>query len=209
MPTWSKATRDVLQLVPPTDAFAAVDLLRIGILDDRVAAYLATDRTALEAVLTAMPHDADGTTTIPRALRLVALRLFTNGLARATESPLANRAWLSGGNKDDDRRPDTTTTTTTTTKQQKKDVVDGLLLNALLDADDAVRTSAAGLAFAVARVVQNGRPDWLEHAADPATTWSEAWEMDLASALLEALGREMDGDVGTPFVHTIRFEEKS
>ncbi|KAJ7644245.1 PPPDE putative peptidase domain-containing protein [Roridomyces roridus] len=185
--SWSAATNTLAGSLKPESLFPLVDMWRLAALDPAVTAWLAITpaagpvglfaRTARDAL--AQPTQDKGT----RNYVLTALRLLANAFGSA---PLA-RVLLAGPGSDG--------------------AAIGTLVPALLHTDAAVRTAAASLAFNAAASVQRarvasgvglggvnvnqGKPD----AADAAAAADEEWQVELGSALVEALQREEGEEV--------------
>ncbi|KAJ7134501.1 PPPDE putative peptidase domain-containing protein [Mycena epipterygia] len=182
---WAAATTTLAGALPTDALFPLVDMWRLAVLDPAAATWLAAApgagpvgvlaRTARDAL--AQPTQDKGT----RNYVLTALRL----LANAFGSPALARSLLSGPGGDGE--------------------VFGTLVPALLHADAAVRTAAASLAFNAAACVQRARvaagaglggvTASSANDADAAAAADEDWQVELASALVEALERESGEDV--------------
>ncbi len=72
------------------------------------------------------------------------------------------------------------------------------LIPTLLHDDPTVRTSAASLAFNAAAFIQAGRAEKIRNGGRATAEYEdEDWEVEMVSAILEALDREKDSeDVG-------------
>lgn len=72
--------------------------------------------------------------------------------------------------------------------------VTSLLVSTLLHEDVAVRTAAASLAFNVAAYLQKGRIDGVKGGVSGADSADGDWEVELISAVVEAIDREKSGE---------------
>ncbi|KAJ7645496.1 PPPDE putative peptidase domain-containing protein [Mycena polygramma] len=182
---WTAATTTLVGALPTEALFPLVDMWRLAALDPAAATWLSAApgtgpvgilaRTARDAL--AQPAQDKGT----RNYVLTTLRLLANAFRTA---PLA-RGLLSGGDG----------------------AALGTLVPALLHADGAVRTAAASLAFNAAAAVQRAREaagaglggvhvsNVGANDADAAMAADEEWQVELTSALVEALEREEGEDV--------------
>ncbi|KAJ7505456.1 PPPDE putative peptidase domain-containing protein [Mycena galericulata] len=185
--TWAAATTTLTGGLRPDALFPLVDMWRLALLDPAAAAWLAASPGAgpvgvfnrIARDVLAQPTQDKGT----RNYVLTALRLLTNAFACA---PL-QRVLLAGPGSDG--------------------AALGTLVPALLHADSAVRTAAASLAFNAAAGVQRARVATAAGLggvnssgskaddADAAAAADEEWQVELASALVEALEREEGEDV--------------
>lgn len=182
---WTNTTRTLLTKLKPEQTFPLIDLWRIALLNTRVAAILtvrlsptapgAEPINAILALAASQLKERGGST--PRPLVLTALRLSTNLLGPL---PLANLVLAPGG----------------TTLQA--DLLT-LLVDSLLHPEVSVRKAAADVAVNAAawrhRLAK-------ERAAAEGVSGEDddgieaEWEVEGVSALLEAIGREEDADVG-------------
>jgi hypothetical protein len=186
---WAAATTVLAGALTPDALFPIVDMWRLAVLDPAAASWLAAAPGAGPiGVLVRIARDALGQPTQDKGTRnyvLTALRLLANAFGSAALA----RALLSGPGGDGQ--------------------VLGTLVPALLHSDAAVRTAAASLAFNAAASVQRARaaagaglggvPSSISTSgandADAAAAADEDWQVELASALVEALGRETGEDV--------------
>lgn len=163
---WASATTSLVDVLPAHELFPLVDMWRLAVLDGAVAAYLAADATAVTALLSKATAYLDAPNA--RNLALTALRLATNALA---PEPLARRLLA----------PAT-----------------ALLVPALLHADARVRAAAASLAFNAAALFQRPLMDAARAGRrGPAPASGERdgeWEVELLSALVEAVGQERESE---------------
>lgn len=170
--TWTTISHRFLSSLKPEQTFPLVDLWRIGLLNAQVAALLALQLNASEpnAVtatlsLASATLKASGTTT-PKPFLLTVLRLVTNLLASL---PIANLLLLS-----------------------YTDNLIGIIVDSLLHADSVVRSAAAGAAYNLSAVRHR---DAKQRGGQPEDGEERDWEVELASALVEGIGREADEDV--------------
>ncbi|KAJ7707120.1 PPPDE putative peptidase domain-containing protein [Mycena metata] len=183
--SWASATTTLLGALSTESLFPLVDMWRLAALDPAAATWLAAAPGGGPiGVLARIARDALAQSTQDKGTRnyvLTTLRLLANAFKSA---PLA-RVLLSGSDG----------------------ATLGTLVPALLHSDAAVRTAAASLAFNAAASVQrarvatgsglggvnvnNGNAD----DADAAMAADEDWQVELTSALVEALEREGGEDV--------------
>ncbi|KAJ7935498.1 PPPDE putative peptidase domain-containing protein [Mycena leptocephala] len=183
--SWAAATTTLVGALPTEALFPLVDMWRLAALDPAAATWLAAApgagpvgllaRTAREVL--AQPTQDKGT----RNYVLTTLRLLANAFKSA---PLA-RGLLCGSDG----------------------AAMGTLVPALLHADSTVRTAAASLAFNAAAGVQRARvaggaglggvnvSNARADDADMAMAADEDWQVELISALMEALEREEGEDI--------------
>ncbi|KAJ6557338.1 PPPDE putative peptidase domain-containing protein [Mycena vulgaris] len=186
---WAAATATLAAALKPDALFPLVDMWRLAVLDPAAGSWLAAAQGGGPVgVLARIARDALAQPTQDKGTRnyvLTALRLLANAFGSA---PLA-RGLLCGPGSDGE--------------------VLGTLVPALLHSDATVRTAAASLAFNAAASVQRARvaagaglggvtANTGAHAAndaDAAAAADEEWQVELASALVEALEREAGEDV--------------
>ncbi|KAF5374136.1 hypothetical protein D9615_008883 [Tricholomella constricta] len=170
--SWSQATSAIASALPVASLFPLVDLWRLALLDPSVGTWVSSFPTSSPILLfidkaTAALKIPDPTSN-PRNYLLTVLRLLSNTFATPA---LARSLFL-------------------TTRAALAEVV----IPSLLHTDGAVRTAAASLAFNVAAFLQKGRVDKVKggggHAARDNTLEDEDWEVEMVSAVVEALGRE-------------------
>jgi len=182
---WATATTALVSALPTEALFPIVDMWRLAVLDPAAASWLATTPDAGPvSVLVRTARDALAQSTQDKGTRnyvLTSLRL----LANVFKTPALSRALLCGGDG----------------------AALGTLVPALLHADAAVRTAAASLAFNAAAGVQRARVaasaglggvhvgNGQANDADMAICADEEWQVELVSALVEALEREEGEDV--------------
>ncbi|KAJ7696025.1 PPPDE putative peptidase domain-containing protein [Mycena rosella] len=186
--SWAAATASLASALRPDALFPLVDMWRLAVLDPAAATWLAAAPGAGPVgVLARIARDALAQPTQDKGTRnyvLTALRLLANAFGSAA----LGRGLLSGPGGDGE--------------------VLGTLVPALLHADSAVRTAAASLAFNAAASVQRARVAAgaglggvtantanSATAADAASAADEEWQVELASALVESLDREVGEDV--------------
>lgn len=182
---WAAATTTLAGALPTDALFPLVDMWRLAVLDSAVATWLAAAPGAGPVgVLARIARDALAQSTQDKGTRnyvLTTLRLLANAFGSAALA----RGLLSGPGADGE--------------------VLGTLVPALLHADAVVRTAAASLAFNAAASVQRARvaagaglggtTASSVNDADAAAAADEDWQVELASALVEALKRESGEDV--------------
>ncbi|KAJ7043961.1 PPPDE putative peptidase domain-containing protein [Mycena alexandri] len=183
--SWASATTALLGALSTESLFPLVDMWRLALLDPAAATWLAAAPGAGPiGVLARIARDALAQSTQDKGTRnyvLTTLRLLANAFKSA---PLA-RVLLSGGDG----------------------AALGTLVPALLHSDATVRTAAASLAFNAAASVQRARvatgsglggvnvSNASADDADAAMAADEDWQVELTSALVEALEREGGEDV--------------
>ena len=173
---WSEASRTLSSTLTPAQLFPLVDMWRLALLDDAVGAWCASAGPAspLRVFLTTAATALEGAQTDARNYVLVTLRMLANAFACAA----LVRTLLAAG--------------------AMRALTTRVLVSSLLHADAAVRTAAASVAFDVAAFLQKSRVDQV-HGAGAAAALEEDgdWEVELVSAVLEALSGESESeDVG-------------
>ncbi|KAJ6584791.1 PPPDE putative peptidase domain-containing protein [Mycena capillaripes] len=182
---WAAATTLLIGALPTEALFPLVDMWRLAALDPAAATWLATAPSAGPVGLLArIARDALAQPTQDKGTRnyvLTTLRLLANAFK---SGPLA-RGLLSGGDG----------------------AALGTLVPALLHSDSAVRTAAASLAFNASAAVQRAREaagaglggvnvsSTPANDGDAAMAADEDWQVELTSALIEALEREEGEDI--------------
>ncbi|KAL6301955.1 DUF862-domain-containing protein [Sparassis latifolia] len=175
---WAEATRVIASALSPAQLFPLVDMWRLAVLDEAVGSWCATAAPTVNPVHIFLGHAIralDEAQANARNYVLVFLRMLANAFASTTLA----RTVLSTGNLGN-RAP--------TTK---------VLVSSLLHGDAAVRTAAASVAFNVAAFLQKGRVNALRGANIAATGNAEEdgeWEVELVSAVLEALSNEVQSE---------------
>jgi hypothetical protein len=174
---WIKATREGFAILPIGEVFPIVDLFRIAFSKDAVRL-----ETAVGYVIDGSPDSllrtilllCEGEET-PRGLLLTVLRFTSNALA----SPLLASLLLTPGS-------DRTSLTL-------------LVVKSLLHEDPLVRATGSGLVFGVVgRLYDSGENRGGMRGRSATDEEEEEWEVEIASAVLEALEREdASVEVGT------------
>ncbi|PCH40280.1 DUF862-domain-containing protein [Wolfiporia cocos MD-104 SS10] len=169
--SWSASTRTITQALPTAQVFPLVDLWRLALLDEAVGTWCATNPSAINPVhifLRKADEALSASQSEARNFILIALRMLANAFAC---SVLAKDLLSAAGQR------------VAATK---------VIVSSLLHADTAVRTAAASLAFNVAAFLQKGRVDKIRGASatDNEVEEDGEWEVELVSAVLEALSNE-------------------
>lgn len=166
---FSQAVSSLTKALPPASLFPLLDVWRLALLDPAVAqATLAPLTSFLAQVQTsAIP--------LPRATMLTLLRLLSNALGSLLARPLLSREGAA------------------------KSALTQMLVQTLLHEDKAVRIAAASLAFNAAAWVQRGRVartrgDAVQVNGAGEGDEDEDWEVELVTAVVEALGNETDSE---------------
>lgn len=174
---WTRVTIDLVQSLKPEETFPIIDLWRIGLLQPSIIAPLALSlsptSSTTEAItpifsLAASTLSSMGADT-PKPFLLTVLRFATNLLASL---PLANLIL--------------------STSSLVQTHLISIFVDSLLHPDASVRSTAAGLAINLA--------NWRHRSAKAATRAPEEadeqdWEVEVLSAIVEAIGKEADEDV--------------
>ncbi|THV03884.1 DUF862-domain-containing protein [Dendrothele bispora CBS 962.96] len=178
--TWAQITFTLTSVLPPESLFPVVDMWRLAMLDPAVGAWYSTVLSSptnpislLLSKTTASLDSESDSTTISRPYILTFLRLLCN----AFSSPiLASRLLVDPGTK-----------SSLTT----------VLVKTVLHKDGTVRTAAASLMFDVSSFVQKLRVDKVVGntgnsglGLDNDGLEEEDWEVEMVSAIVEAVGRE-------------------
>ncbi|KAF7314207.1 hypothetical protein MKEN_00892900 [Mycena kentingensis (nom. inval.)] len=197
--TWAAATTALSNHLPKESLFPLIDMWRLAVLDPAVSTWAATTPGAGPIggfAKLAQIMLADGATDKgARNFVLTTLRLLTNAFSAG---PLS-RVLLAGSDG----------------------AAMGTLVPALLHADATVRTAAASLAFNAAAAVQRVRvatgagmggltaPSGNVDASDAASAADEDWQVELVSALVQALtdetGEEVVHRLGAALACLLRF----
>lgn len=165
--TWSQVTSALAAALPVVSLFPLVDLWRLALLDPSVGSWVSPSSSSdpififLEKATTALRNPVG--TSNPRNYILTVLRLLSNVFSSPA---LAQKLFLS-----------------------EREVMTAVLVPSLLHADGAVRTAAASLAFNAAAFVQKGRVDKIKGGTSQVQE-DEDWEVEIVSAVVEALDRE-------------------
>ncbi|KAI9058199.1 DUF862-domain-containing protein [Trametes sanguinea] len=178
---WASTTRTIANLLPPSQLFPLVDMWRIAVLDDGVADWLSTCPSSdplqvlLDKALEVLDDPAQKAS--GRSYLLTVLRTLANGFARAALSKtLLSRASPGG----------------------KRAALTRAVVSTLLHEDAAVRTAAASVTFNIAATLQKSRVEKVRGTAPGAVPVEveedEEWEVELVSAVLEAISNETQSE---------------
>lgn len=173
---WTETTRVLSASLPAAQLFPLVDLWRLAVLDNTVSAFCAASAGGtsdpiqillVKGLATLGQSDATA-----RNFLLTLLRLLSNTFA----TPALARNILGAAGK--------------------RKSVTSLLVSSLLHADALVRTAAASLAFNVAACVQKERLEAVRQRYGPfaASEDDGDWEVEIVSAVLEALQNETQSE---------------
>ncbi|KAG5643058.1 hypothetical protein DXG03_001615 [Asterophora parasitica] len=168
---WSEATSALASALPITSLFPLVDLWRLALLDPSVGTWASSSPTSgpiqlfIEKASTALKTVDPASN--PRNYLLTVLRLLSNAFSTPA---LAHTLFL-------------------TSRATLAEVI----VPSLLHADGAVRTAAASLTFNVAAYLQKGRVEKVKGGAS-AVQEDEDWEVEMVSAVVEALDREITSE---------------
>ncbi|KAG8955891.1 hypothetical protein FRC04_006338 [Tulasnella sp. 424] len=188
LPSFAKASRDLLNALPPTELFPVIDLWRIAVLDAEVAKWLSLSgtrsdgkETDVTGLILSKVHEAQESTPsgAPRNLLLTTLRLASNCFAHTILA-----------------RHILTPSTTAISPTPPRSLLTSILVPTLLHEDVPTRTAAASLAFDVAAYVQKPLMEQARNgnAISPNQTVDSQsdgdWEVEMSSALIEALRKE-------------------
>ncbi|KAI0087719.1 PPPDE putative peptidase domain-containing protein [Irpex rosettiformis] len=168
---WTETTRELVTALPPGELFPLVDMWRLALLDDTVAAYCASNSGSTSDPVQLLLVQGLANISQPTPARnytLTLLRLLSNTFA----SPTLGSSVLK-------RKPLTT-----------------ILVHNLLHEDAAVRTAAASLGFNVAAFIQKERLEAVRQRYGPFAKSEEDgdWEVEIVSAVLEAIGNEKQSE---------------
>lgn len=191
---WTSLTVALSKVLPPPELFPLVDFWRLGLLDNDLSVWVAAEAAARKTDVTQiLLNEAigvlDTTFPNPRNLILTTIRLLANCFTNAS---LARHLL--------DPSPGVFISSRSLSPRQN---LTALLIPALLHGDALVRTAAASLTFNLAAHYQrplieaqkNGKRG--ETMTDNASEGQGDWEMEIVSAVLEALEREKQSeDVG-------------
>ncbi|KAF8583356.1 DUF862-domain-containing protein [Ramaria rubella] len=184
---WSSATITLIKALPPSEIFPLVDFWRLGLLDSSVSSWAAAVETEGATIVELITNKAIGVMDItspnPRNLILTSLRFLANGFS----NPILARHLLDPMSR-------------TSLSRMSRENITALLVPALLHADAHVRTAAASLAFNIAAHYQrplveaqrSGRRG--EPVADNTSVGQGDWEVEIVSAIVEALSRETENE---------------
>ncbi|RUP47209.1 DUF862-domain-containing protein [Jimgerdemannia flammicorona] len=192
---WDATFARLLFILPLQNHFPLLDLLRLLLLEKRVAAFYSRNPDTIIEVLQRVnvtndaPANVDGTqNNPPKSLVLMTLRVVCNTFSNPalpethllSPSPAAHRASLTA-----------------------------LLVSSLLSTDATVRQTAASLAFNIAAWVAHGRTGENVGGASgtvaTAAAWveDEDWEIEVASAVVGAVETETEEEIVHRLVSTL------
>ena len=189
---WGLATVALSKALPAHELFPLVDFWRIGLLDVTVSSWVAAAEVSgtnditgllLNVAISALEIASPSS----RNLILITLRLLANAFANTSLAP---------------RLLDPTSQLSYSNRSPRQNITD-FLVPTLLHTDPHVRTAAASLAFNIAAHYQqplieaqrNGKRG--DSVADNQSEGQGDWEVEIVSAVLEALKREKQSeDVG-------------
>ena len=189
---WRSATVALSNALSPPEMFPLVDFWRLGLLDTTVSSWVAAVEVEVGADVTGMLLNmAIGVLETPspssRNLILTTLRLLSNGFA----NPSLARHLL-----------DPSLGHSRSRRSSRQNITD-FLVPTLLHADAPVRTAAASLAFNIAAHYQHPLVEAQRSGkrgdpiADNESEGQGDWEVEIVSAVVEALAREKQSeDVG-------------
>ncbi|KAI9509187.1 DUF862-domain-containing protein [Russula earlei] len=154
--------------LPAASMFPLLDVWRLAILEPAIA------QVTLASLVSVLTSTSESLSSSPRATLLTLLRLATNALGSSISRPLL------------------------ATDAQARAALASVLVQTLLHSDRLVRVAAASLAFNVGAWVQKGRVARVkgEDAVDGIHESEEdaEWEVELVSAVTEALGNEEESE---------------
>lgn len=181
---WNKHSISLISALPPSQSFPVLDFLRLAVLKAPYSKKLADLPREFDPIQKAVQFAiSKDEKYLGRAFSLTLLRLLSNaiGVEALTER------FVQG---------------------PTRRLVTQYLINVLLSEDEAVRVTACSVCYGLVCGWSSSRAEWLEPEGEqwesgfPSGTNSddEEWEVELMSALLEALKRERDpkakADVG-------------
>jgi desumoylating isopeptidase 1 len=176
---WAEITRTLSASLPAPQLFPLVDLWRLALLDSTASAFCASSAGGFsdpvqillaKGLSTLSSQDATVRNFILTLLRLLSNTFATAALARNLLSAVGKRKGVTS-----------------------------ILVASLLHSDAAVRTAAASLAFNIAAYVQKERLEQVRNKSGPFTASDDDgdWEVEVVSAVLEALQNEVQSeDIG-------------
>jgi thiol-disulfide isomerase/thioredoxin len=177
---WVKVSEDYLKRLKPGETFPVIDLWRVGLLNPRISSLLALHLSPTGQLLDPISPILDlatstlkaQSTSTPKPFLLTTLRFMTNLLASL---PLANLIL--------------STPPSVRTGNMQSLIIE-IVVDSLLHPDGSVRSAAAGVAVNLG--------GWTHRTAQE-TGREEAveieWEVEVISAVVEAVARETDEDV--------------
>jgi hypothetical protein len=175
---WNGVSAELLGSLKPEETFPIIDLWRVALLNARISALLALHLTPTSTApplnplapilaLTAQTLKSQGADT-PKPFLLTALRLLTNLTAA---QPLANLILASPPSEK--------------VGSMQSQVIE-IVVESLLHSDGGVRSAAAGVAVNLG--------GWRHRLGDEEGMQVD-WEVEVVSAVIEAIERESDEDV--------------
>lgn len=172
--SWSQATLMLSRGLPMPSLFPLIDLWRLAVLDSSIAGWLFTVSSSdpLSVMLAKATEALRSSESTPglRNLILITLRLFSNAFATPT---LLKKLFF----------------------PEMKSAITAMLINSLLHTDTAVRTAASSLAFNFSVTLQKGRIEKIRgNNYAEAVAEDEDWEVEVVSAVVEALDRETSSE---------------
>ncbi|OSD07373.1 DUF862-domain-containing protein [Trametes coccinea BRFM310] len=181
--SWASTTRSIANVLSPSQLFPLVDMWRLAVLDDGVANWLATCpnpdplQLFLDKALGVLDSADPAQKSSGRNYLLTVLRTLANGFAHAALSKtLLSRASPGG----------------------KRASLTRAVVSTLLHEDAAVRTAAASVTFNIAAALQKSRVEKVRGTAPGAVPVEveedEEWEVELVSAVLEAISNETQSE---------------
>jgi desumoylating isopeptidase 1 len=182
LPQCIGATQTATQQLAASDLFPLADFWRVALLDSKVTSPLLSSREPFDSLLTKLLQVFDDPTSSPsnpRNFIVTVLRMLSNVFSSL---PMA----------------------TYVLSTNLRDPVTRTLVQSLLHPDAAVRTAAAGLAFNIAAFYQGPLMEYhrngLRGSAAPDENVDGDWQVELVSALVEALRNEVQSEeVGKAF----------
>ncbi|KAG6904808.1 hypothetical protein DXG01_007028 [Tephrocybe rancida] len=170
--SWSHATASLASVLPTPSLFPLVDLWRLALLDPTVGTWAASASAPFDPLSIFISKATEALThpdpaANPRNYLLTTLRLLSNAFA----TPVLAQALFVGS----------------------RVKLAAVVVPSLLHSDGAVRTAAASLAFNVASFLQKGRVDRVKGAGTSVQV-DEEWEVEMVSAVVEALDREVSSE---------------
>jgi hypothetical protein len=185
---WSQTTVSLVGILELSELFPLVDMWRLAILDPGIATWCASQGSTqansdpISALLTKAISGSEDSGAKPKPYILIVLRMLSNAFSSAA----LTRRLLSDATAAGERASLRTTTTE-------------ILIQTLLHEDPAVRTAAASLAFNVAAFIQKGRVENVRNGTVVEDSEDADWEVELISALIEAIGREDGSEEVGPY----------
>jgi hypothetical protein len=184
---WSQTTVTLVSALELSELFPLVDMWRLAILDPGIATWCASQggtqahSDPISALLAKGVSGSENSAARPKPYILIILRLLSNSfsnaaLARRLLSPAIAAGYAS-------MRTQTTE----------------ILIQTLLHEDPAIRTAAASLAFNVASFIQKGRVENVRNGTVVEDSEDMDWEIELISAVIEAIGREWGSEEVGPY----------